>query len=186
MTTKTIVTTRTAMKTQTLAAMAAVGAAVALPQLLHIIGAVSGLGPALGQTFLPMYLPIILVGFLVGPFAGAAAGIAAPLLSFALTGMPGVILLPIIMTELVVIGFAAGMLRSLKLPSFGKLILVQLAGKAAYALAVLAAIYLFGSTLEAGQILASVQIGLPGLLLQWALVPLILFRVENRKLKEEE
>jgi len=187
MTTRAIALDRAGVKTQTLAVLTAVIAAVALPQILHIVGAVSGLGTALGQTFLPMYLPIILVGFMAGAFAGAAAGMAAPLLSFTLTGMPTAIMLPILMTELTIIGFAAGMLRSLKLASFGKLILVQLAGKAAYALAILAAVYVFGSeTLGTGQILASIQIGLPGFLLQWALVPLILFRVENRKRGEEQ
>lgn len=53
---------RLSLKIQTLAAAAAVVGAVAVPQLFHVMGAVSGLGTALGETFLPMHLPIILVG----------------------------------------------------------------------------------------------------------------------------
>ena len=60
-------------KAQTIAAVTAVIAAVALPQLFHIMGAMSGLGTKLGEVFLPMHLPVILVGLLAGPYSGAAA-----------------------------------------------------------------------------------------------------------------
>lgn len=41
------------------ATVLAIVAAVALPQLFHVIGAVSGQGTMLGVAFLPMHLPII-------------------------------------------------------------------------------------------------------------------------------
>jgi len=67
---------RLSVKTQTMAAAAAIIAAVALPQFFHVMGALSGLGTGLGEAFLPMHLPIILAGLLAGPYAGAAAGLA--------------------------------------------------------------------------------------------------------------
>lgn len=48
----------------------------------------------LAKPFLPMHLPIILVGLLAGPYAGAIAGLLGPLASFALSGMPGIAMLP--------------------------------------------------------------------------------------------
>ncbi|MDE5565125.1 MAG: ECF transporter S component, partial [Oscillospiraceae bacterium] len=62
------------VKAQVLGALIALVSAVALPQLVHVIGAASGMGTSLGETFLPMHLPIILIGFLVGPYAAGVAG----------------------------------------------------------------------------------------------------------------
>ena len=94
------------VKAQTLATIAAIVGAVAVPQIFHVLGRVSGLGTALGETFLPMHLPIILVGLLAGPYAGAIAGLLGPLASFALAGMPGIVMLPFMMIELCEIGRA--------------------------------------------------------------------------------
>jgi hypothetical protein len=132
-----------------------------------------------------MYLPIILVGFLYGAIAGTPAGMAAPLVSFALSGMPLAVVLPFVSIELIAIGFAAGMLRTAKLPAIAKLVLAQLAAKAIFAIAILAAIASGSETISTGNIFASIQMGLPGWALQWALIPLILFRLENRKRLEE-
>ena len=80
---------RLSLKVQVIATIAAIAGAVILPQVFHLLGAISGLGSALGETFLPMHFPIILVGLLAGPYAGAISGVFGPLLSFALSGMPG-------------------------------------------------------------------------------------------------
>ena len=45
--------------TKTAATLLAIVAAVVLPQLFHIIGAVSGQGTMLGVAFLPMHLPVL-------------------------------------------------------------------------------------------------------------------------------
>ena len=45
------------LTTKAAATLLAIAAAVALPQLFHVIGAVSGQGTALGVAFLPMHLP---------------------------------------------------------------------------------------------------------------------------------
>jgi hypothetical protein len=185
MTTQAITIRRPAtIKTQTLAVGTAVVAALVLPQAFHALGVVSG--TVFGQAFLPMYLPIILVGFFAGAIAGSVSGLLAPVASFALSGMPSPVLLPCITAELIALGFAAGLLRDAKMPVIGKVLLAQVAGKAAYAVVVLLAVYAFGSeTLTAGSIWGSIQMGLPGFALQWALVPLILFYLAHRKNLEE-
>lgn len=184
--TKTIVKPRLPLKTQALATLAAVVGAVAVPQLFHVLGAVSGLGTALGETFLPMHLPVILVGLLAGPYAGAAAGLLGPAASFALSGMPGLAMLPFMMIELAVYGLSAGLLRSVPLPTIGKVVAAQIAGRAVRAAAILLAVYAFGySSIRVSAIWSSIVTGLPGLVLQWGLLPLIVFWVENRKNHEQ-
>ena len=103
--------------TKTAATLLAIVAAVVLPQLFHVIGAVSGQGTMLGVAFLPMHLPIIFVGLIAGPAVGAIAGAAAPLVSFLLSGMPMLAMLPLMMVELCAYGLVAGLLRGIKLPS---------------------------------------------------------------------
>lgn len=167
------------VRTKAAATAVAVVAAVALPQLFHAVGAVSGLGTALGETFLPMHLPVLLIGLLAGPAAGLAAGLLGPLVSFALSGMPSALMLPFIMVELAGYGLVSGMLAGTRIPSFGKLLIAQVAGRALRSVAVLAAVYGFGSQVAVASIWTSIITGVPGILLQWALLPLLLFWIEQ-------
>lgn len=179
---KTIERPRLSVKVQTIATLAAIVGAVAVPQVFHLLGAASGLGTSLGEAFLPMHLPIILVGLLAGPYAGAIAGLLGPLASFALSGMPGVVMLPFMMIELCGYGLAAGLLRNTKLPTFGKVVIAQIAGRAVRAVAILAAVYLLGNeSVRVASVWTSIATGLFGIALQWALLPLIVYRVENLK-----
>ena len=63
---------RLSLTVKAAATVLAIVAAVALPQLFHVIGAVSGQGTMLGVAFLPMHLPIIFVGLIAGPAVGAS------------------------------------------------------------------------------------------------------------------
>ena len=171
---------RLSVKTQTLAALAAIVAAVALPQIFHVMGAASGLGTALGEVFLPMHLPIILVGLLAGAYAGAAAGLVSPLISFALTGMPSAVMLPFMMIELCIYGLIAGLLRNVKMNTLLKVLISQLAGRFVRAAVIIFAVYVLKNTpINPAMIFTSVYKGIFGLALQWALIPLIIYRVEN-------
>lgn len=172
---------RISIKQQSIAVITAVAAAVAMPQIFHIIGIVSGQGTAVGETFLPMQLPILLVGLLAGPYIGAAAGLLAPLVSFALSGMPGAGMLPFMMLELFIYGLCAGLLREVQLPVIFKVMLAQLSGRGARAIAILLAVYVFGSeAVSVSVIWNSIVTGIPGILLQWSLLPLIVFWKEHR------
>lgn len=173
------------IKAQTLAAITAIAAAVAIPQLFHVMGAVSGLGTSLGETFLPMHLPIILVGLLAGPYAGAISGLLGPLCSFALSGMPGFAMLPFMMIELCIYGLAAGALRNVKLPTVVKVLIAQITGRAVRAGAILIAVYGFHyEAVGIAVIWKSIPVGIFGIVLQLALIPLIVYRVENMKKHE--
>lgn len=183
---KTLEKSRLSVKVQTLATLAAIVGAVVVPQVFHVIGALSGLGTALGETFLPMHLPIILVGLLAGPYAGALSGLLGPLASFALSGMPGAAMLPFMMIELCAYGLCAGLLRGVRMPTVAKVLITQIAGRGVRALAILLSVYAFGNpSIGVATIWKSIGVGLFGLCLQWALLPLIVYRVENPKKSEK-
>lgn len=176
---------RLSLKAQTLATLAAVVGAVVVPQFFHALGAISGLGTSLGELFLPMHLPIILVGLLAGPCVGAIAGFFGPLASFALSGMPGIVMLPFMMIELCAYGFFAGLLRSVKIPTIGKVIAVQIGGRVVRAAAIAFAVYILGNkNIQISVIWTSLKSGVFGLCLQWTLLPLLIYRIEHMN-KEE-
>lgn len=183
--TQTLTKPRLSVKAQTLAALAAIVGAVVLPQIFHLLGAALGAGTGLGETYLPMHLPIILAGLLAGPYVGLIAGAMGPLVSFALSNMPGAVMLPFMMIELGAYGFFAGLLSEAKMPVLIKLLLVQTAGRMVRALAMVIAVYGFGNELlNLAVIWTSVAKGLPGLCLQWVLIPLFMLLIGGRKANE--
>ena len=95
---------------QLLAALFAAAAAVALPQLIHLISGAAGHGTMLGEMLLPMHLPVIAVGLVAGPLAGVVSGLAAPIVSYLLCGMPLAVMVPFIAIELCTYGLLAGLL----------------------------------------------------------------------------
>ncbi len=171
---------RLSVKAQTLATLVAIAGAVVVPQVFHLLGKALGLGTALGEIFLPMHLPIILVGLLAGPYAGAVAGLFGPLASFALSGMPGIVMLPFMMIELCAYGLFAGLLRNVNIPATGKVVAVQIGGRVVRAGAILLAVYAFGNeSVPVASIWRSISAGVPGMVLQWTLLPFIVYQVER-------
>lgn len=171
---------RLSVKAQTLWTLVAVASAVALPQIFHLIGAYSGLGTALGEAFLPMHLPVIAAGLLAGPYTGMAAGAISPLVSFALTGMPGEASLPFMLIELAFYGLVSGLTRDRRLPTAVKVLISQVAGRLARAAAVAFAVYAMGSSaLSVSSVWNAVISGAFGILLQLTLLPLFVYRIEH-------
>lgn len=168
------------VKTKTLATIGAIIAAVALPQLLHIIGLVSNMGTALGETFLPMHIAILAAGLLGGGTVGFVSGALAPLISFALTGMPTVYMLPFMMIELAFYGLICGLLANKNMPTLAKLLIAQIGGRAVRAVFIVGAFYLLGSKIAPSVIWTSIAAGLPGLILQWALIPLLIYYINTK------
>ena len=151
-----------------------VSVAVILPQVCHLLGGQLGLGSALGEMLLPMHLPVMLAGMLWGPWAGLACGLISPIASFALTGMPGVALLPFMTVELAVYGLSAGLLRRTNLPALAQVVLTQVAGRVARAAVLAVAIYGFGfARLPISIVWTSIAAGIAGIAIQWAVLPFV-------------
>ncbi|MCR5742176.1 MAG: ECF transporter S component [Lachnospiraceae bacterium] len=157
------------IKAKLVATILAVFAAVALPQLCHLIG-----GAPMGTKLLPMHLPVIVVGFLAGPLVGGVVGALSPIISFMLTGMPAIGLLPFMVIELYVYGVCAGLLKSVEMPVILKVLAVQIAGRAVRALAILVAVGLFKfDGIKMATIWTSIPAGLTGLIIQWVGIPVL-------------
>lgn len=161
--------------------IAATAASVALPQVFHLIGVLSGTGAAAGTAFLPMHIPVLLAGLLAGPWVGLIAGIISPILSFAISGMPVLALLPFMTVELAVYGLAAGLMSKTKLPCIAQLSIAMIGGRLARALAVLVSVNLLGGQGSVAGVWDATLTGIPGIALQLVIIPLLIYRLKGLK-----
>ncbi len=183
--TKGITKANLSVKAQTVATIVAIVSAVALPQIMHLLGRATGMGNAFGELLLPMHLPILLVGLLAGPFAGAISGLLGPMCSFALSGMPSAAVLPFMMIELCSYGLVAGLLRKSSVPTIGKVFIAQIVGRVSRAVAVAIAFYVLGTTeIAVASVWTGTMNGLTGIALQLILLPVIVMTVEKMSAHE--
>lgn len=157
--------------------------AVVLPVLFHMFG--------LGPTFLPMHLPVLLVGALFGAGAGFLVGAVAPVASSLLTGMPPLVPVSVLMTaELATYGAVAGWVRPALADRHGHpraqpmireyvwLLSALLAGRVALGLWAAVVGPLVGLRVPAASYVGSgVASGLPGIVVQLVLVPLLTWKL---------
>ena len=89
--------------------------------------------------------------------------------------------LPFMMVELMGYGLSAGLLRYIRLPLVAKTFVALIAGRVFRMIACIIAFYLLGNEkMLPMSIWTSIPRVLPGIVLQLVLIPLIVFRVENR------
>ncbi|MCL2888346.1 MAG: ECF transporter S component [Elusimicrobia bacterium] len=102
-------------------------AALALPSVCHMLNL-----PV--NKILPMHWPVLLAGLVYGWRSGLLLGVAAPLISFGLSGMPEGTMLGIMVCELAVYGFAAGIFaEKFKLNYFVSVTAALICGKILFA-----------------------------------------------------
>ncbi len=131
--------------------------------------------PLAGPTFLPMHFLVILAGLWFGWRAGLLVGLITPLVSFAISGMPVLAVLPQITVEVSGYGLAAGMLREkFNLGIFWSVFGAMLIGRLFLGMAVLL-IYL-GGVNPFQYVWSVIAQGWPGILSQLIILPL-LFRL---------
>ncbi len=163
---------------KTLQAAMFIALAVILPLAFHMVR----VG---GPVILPMHIPVILAGFISGPLVGALVGIISPIISFLLTGMPPLAPVPILITmifELAAYGAVTGLLYSSTQKIYPSLIGGMIAGRITLGLTVWALMQVFGFTQLPGAALfvqGAIVTGLPGIVLQLILIPLVLIRLKN-------
>jgi riboflavin transporter FmnP len=137
-----------------------------------------------GRMFLPMHIPVLLAGFLVGPASGLLVGLFAPLLSHLMTGMPPSYAVPLMSLELLMYGLISGLFyRKWRMNLYLALILAMILGRLMFGLGLFvlgmfiklpySAAFFFSS---AGPILT----GLPGIVLQLFLIPILVTAVKRR------
>ncbi len=149
--------------------------AILLPQLFHLVG-----GPAAGGLFLPMHIPVLLAGLLLGPFYGTAVGVIAPLVSFMMTGMPPIAILPFMVVELAFYGLISGLLSAKGVNLYIALISAQIGGRLINAAALLAASGLFHLNVSpVASVWAALITGIPGIVIQLLLIPALVILVRK-------
>lgn len=141
-----------------------------------------------GSIFLPMHLPVLLCGIICGWPYGLACGALAPILSNLVTGgmMPPMAYVPAMTCELAVYGLVAGLI--MKYLRTGKtvadvlisLVAAMLAGRAAMG-ALNALIFRAGAYSFAVWFTSLFATALPGIVIQIALIPILIFALERAK-----
>lgn len=145
-----------------------------------------------GPTYLPMHIFVLIAGLIFGWRAGLIVGALTPLVSYGVSGMPVLTILPQIVVEVSIYGLVAGLLREkLNLSIIWSLLGAMIAGRIALCLAV-SAIYLVAGEiysplgLESNPLIAvwsTVKQGWPGVIIQLALIPLIIWLVAKLRIK---
>ena len=152
-------------KTAVLGQILFLALALIVPMVFHA----RGLGP-LVFVAQPMHWMILFAGLAYGPMSGLLLGAAVPVASFALSGLPAPMMLPMMIPELAVYGLLAGLLKK-KATAFGSVAIALVVGRLVF-LAVFAALgRLDGSVL--GFVQATWAPGIVTMLLQIALLPLL-------------
>ena len=136
-----------------------------------------------GNVLLPMHIPVLLCGFICGPMYGALCGLLLPVLNSLLTGMPAMYPMAVLMTcELTMYGLISGLVNKV----FGKsgklymmyptLLIAMVAGRLMYGF--VAWLLLFtGAAAGKFSVVGAVVTGLPGIVIQLVLIPVIVNRV---------
>ena len=158
-----------------------VALAVAVPWVFHQFHLA-------GPTFLPMHIFVLIAGLLFGWRAGLIVGLFTPMVSYFISSMPVLNVLPQIVIELSAYGLIAGILREkYNLRTIWSLLGALLGGRLALLLAI-SVIYLVAgqSYSPLGQevspfasVWSTVKQGWPGILIQLISIPIIIGLVEK-------
>jgi len=142
---------------------------VALAYLLHLVN--------LGRMFLPLHLVAMLAGAVSGAFVGGIVGGLLPVLSFLTMGMPPFPMFLFMIPEVFVYGFILGVMEKKNI--FLRLAVAVLLGRLGYSVSYYALGALIGIKLQPlTSILLSFTTGIPGIVLQFVLVPLVYRRLQ--------
>ena len=152
---------------------------VVLPMAFHAI-------QNAGQIFLPMHIPVLLCGLMCGWPFGLICGLLGPALSSLLTGMPMAAMLPSMMVECAAYGCVTGLM--MKFVRTGKLlpdlyigmVVAMVLGRV---LAGLAKSFIFSpGTAPFAWVTTSLVAGIPGIVIQLILIPLVVIALTRAKL----
>lgn len=148
---------------------------VTLPTLFHMLGAA-------GSIFLPMHIPVLIAGCLLGKRVGLLVGILTPLLSSLFTGMPPLTILPVMLPELATYGLTMGYFYHNKNKNiFISLFITMLLGRFVAVISAFFAIAILQLKLSPlYYITGAIITGLPGIALQFVLIPTIIKQLEKQ------
>lgn len=153
---------------------------VVLPIAFHAI-------PNAANVICPMHIPVLLCGLICPPFFSVLCGLLGPLLSSLITGMPPMAYLPAMLVELAAFGFIASVMmkivhtKKLYLDLYISLIVSMLLGRILAGCA-RALIFAAGKYSMAMWLTSYFVTSLPGIIIQLALIPTIIYVLEKSNL----
>ena len=152
---------------------------VVLPMAFHSI-------QNAGTIFLPMHIPVLLCGLMCGWPFGFICGILGPILSSLLTAMPPAAMLPPMMIECAAYGCITGLMMKYvhtRRPVADLYISMVTAMAIGRVLAGLAKSYIFSpGTAPFAWVTTSLIAGIPGIVIQLILIPLLILSLTRAKL----
>ena len=152
---------------------------VVLPMAFHAV-------QNAGSIFLPMHIPVLLCGLMCGWPFGFICGLLGPVLSSLLTGMPPAAMLPSMMVECAAYGCITGLMMLFvhtKKPLadlYISMLTAMLAGRVLAGL--VKALILSPGTAPFAWVTTSLVTGIPGIVIQLILIPLVVFSLTKAKL----
>jgi len=147
---------------------------IIFPILFHSFG-------ASGSIFLPMHFPVLIAGLFLGSYSGFIVGVLTPIISSFLTGMPPVMpVLPVMVVELSIYGVVSGYVYRRKSRN---LLIALLCSMLAGRMAATIIVYIMATMLHINlspiaYITTGVVTGLPGIMIQFITVPLLVKRFQ--------
>lgn len=152
---------------------------VVLPMAFHTI-------QNAGSIFLPMHIPVLLCGLLCGWPYGLVCGILGPTLSSLLTSMPPAAMLPSMIVECAAYGCVTGLMMKFvytKKPLADLYISMVTAMVLGRILAGLAKSFILSpGTAPFAWVTTSLVAGIPGIVIQLILIPLVVVSLTRAKL----
>ena len=140
-----------------------------------------------GSILLPMHIPVLLCGLLCGWPFGLLCGLAGPFLSSLITGMPPMAYLPTMLVELAAYGLITGLImqlvrtKNMYIDLYIGLAGGMLAGRIIAGIA-RALIFSPGNYAITAWATSYFVTALPGIVIQLALLPSIVFALEKARL----
>lgn len=152
---------------------------VVLPMAFHTF-------PGGGNIFLPMHIPVLLCGLMCSWPYGLICGLLGPALSCMLTQMPPVAFLPSMMVECAVYGCVAGAMMELVhtkktyLDLYISMATAMVLGR--FIAGLVKAVILAPGTPLFAWVTTSLVEGIPGIIIQLALIPTIVYALMRARL----
>ena len=152
---------------------------VVLPMAFHAF-------PNGGSVFLPMHIPVLLCGLICSWPYGLICGLLGPALSCVITGMPPIAYLPSMMVECAVYGCVAGLMmrfvrtKKTYLDLYISMTTAMILGR--FVAGVVKALILAPGTPVFAWVTTSLVQGIPGIVIQLAVIPTIVYALMRAKL----
>lgn len=152
------------------------GIGIALPRIFHVLA-----GSNAGQAFLPMHIAVLIAALTFGITSASIVSGSSIIFSYLLTGMPSIARLPYMLIELLIYAILLGIFNK-KFNSYISLVLTIVLGRLVYAGILAFAINVIGLQTYGISVIESIKMGLPGIIIQLAFIPVIA-KIMNERLQ---